>query len=186
MERGGAAGISVLTEPVHFGGSLSYLAKTRPTVNLPILMKDIIVSPIQLEAAKRGGANAVLLIQALFDRGYCDSDVATMIKEAHKLNLEVLLEVHTKEEFNRAQKTSADLVGINNRDLATLTVDLNVTRNILQDEIKEGRIVVSESGINSVADVRFLRKCGAKAFLVGSAVMLADDVEAKVKEFTQA
>ena len=186
MEQGGAAGISVLTEPTHFRGSLGYLAKIRTAVNIPLLMKDIIISPIQLDAAKRGGANAVLLIQGLFERGHCETDAATMIKEAHKRNLEVLLETHTKEEFNRAKESCADLVGINNRDLATLTVNLNVTRDILNGEITKGRIIVSESGINSVADVRFLRKCGAQAFLVGSAVMLVDDMEAKVKELTQA
>jgi indole-3-glycerol phosphate synthase len=186
MARGGAIGISVLTEPKHFCGSLSYLAKVREAVNLPILMKDIIVSPVQLDAAVQTGANAVLLIQALFDRGYCECHASDMIAEAHKRNLEVLLEAHTKEEFNRAAESAADLVGVNNRDLRTLTVDLNVTRDILNNGVANGRIIVSESGINSAADVLFLRGCGAKAFLVGSAVMLADDVEAKVKELVQA
>jgi indole-3-glycerol phosphate synthase len=186
MARGGAVGISVLTEPKHFCGSLGYLAKVREAVNLPLLMKDIIVSPIQLDAAVQAGANAVLFIQALFDRGYCECDVSGMIAEAHRRKLEVLLETHTKEEFNRAVESAADLVGVNNRDLRTLTVDLKVTRDILIDRVANGRIIVSESGINSATDVLFLRGCGAKAFLVGSAVMLADDVEAKVMELVQA
>jgi indole-3-glycerol phosphate synthase len=186
MVRGGAVGISVLTEPQHFCGSLSHLRKVREVVNLPLLMKDIIVSPIQLDAAVQAGANAVLLIQALFDRGYCECHASDMIAEAHKRNLEVLLETHTIEEFNRATESAADLVGVNNRDLRTLTVDLNVTCDILNDGVANGRIIVSESGINSAADVLFLRGCGAKAFLVGSAVMLADDVEAKVKELVEA
>ena len=186
MAKGGAIGISVLAEPKFFCGSLRHLAKVREAVNLPILMKDIIVSPLQLDAAVQVGANAVLLIQALFDRNHCECKAADMIDEAHSRNLEVLLEAHTTVEFNRAVESAADLVGVNNRDLRTLAVDLNVTRDILDGEAANGRIIVSESGINSAADVLFLRGCGAKAFLVGSAIMLADDIEAKVKELVQA
>jgi len=186
MERGGATGISVLTEPKHFCGSIDNLTKIRQTVKLPLLMKDIILETAQLDAALQAGANAVLLIQALFDRGYCQHDIATMIDEAHKRNLEVLLEAHTPEEFNRAVESSADLVGINNRDLRTLEVNLNVTRDILANGVAEGKIIVSESGIESASDVLFLREYGAQAFLVGSAVMTADNVEAKVKELVQA
>ena len=186
MSRGGAIGISVLTEPKFFHGSLSYIAKVREAVTLPILMKDIIISPIQLDAAVQAGANAVLLIQALFDRNYCECDASAMIDEAHKRNLEVLLETHNKTEFSRATESAADLVGINNRDLRTLVVDLNVTRDILSCGISHGKVVVSESGINSAADVQFLQSCGAKAFLVGSAIMLANDIEAKVKELVEA
>lgn len=186
MEKGGAAGISVITEPVHFHGSISNFAKIRAAVNLPLLIKDIIISPMQLEVAKQVGANAVLLIQTLFERGYCELDAHNMIAEAHKLNIEVLLEAHTKEEFVHAVESSADLIGINNRDLATLTVELNVTRDILRNVDSKGKIVVSESGIDSADDIRFLRKSGAHAFLVGSAVMIADDVKNKVKELVQA
>lgn len=183
MEKGGAAGISVLTEPKHFNGSLNYLTQARDTVKLPILLKDIIISPVQLEAASKAGANAALLIQALFDRGYCECDVQEMIAKAHSKNLEVLLETHTSEEFRSAVRTHADLVGINNRNLATLNVDLEVTKRILERNDAEGKIVVSESGINTPADLRFLRECGANAFLVGSAIMSADNIEEKVREF---
>jgi indole-3-glycerol phosphate synthase len=185
MARGGAIGISILTEPKYFGGSLKYLAKIRESVNLPLLMKDIVISPIQLDAAIRVGANAVLLIVGLFDRGYCECDASSMITEAHERNLEVLLEAHTKDEFDTAVASAADLIGINNRDLRTLKVDLKVTRDILINGAANGKTVVSESGINSASEVRFLRSCGANAFLVGSAVMLADDIEAKVKELVQ-
>jgi indole-3-glycerol phosphate synthase len=92
MENGGATGISVLTEPKHFSGSLSYLLKVREAVKLPILMKDIIINPIQLEAASKIGANAVLLIEALFERGYCELNLGEMITQAHARNLEVLVE----------------------------------------------------------------------------------------------
>ena len=186
MEKGGAAGISVLTEPKHFKGSLRLLVEARDAVKLPILMKDIILSPVQLDAASKAGANAVLLIEALFDRGYCECNIYDMIATAHSKGLEVLLETHTVGEFRFAVSTHADLIGINNRDLATLKLNLNVTKRILERNNAEGKIVVSESGINTPADLRFLRECGAYAFLIGSAVMLADNVEEKVKEFVSA
>jgi indole-3-glycerol phosphate synthase len=186
MEKGGAVGISVLTEPKHFKGSLRSLVEARKAVKLPILMKDVILSPVQLDAASKAGANAALLIEALFDRGYCECTIHDMIARAHSAGLEVLLETHTADEFRSAVRTHADLVGINNRDLATLKVDLNVTMRILERNSAEGKIVVSESGINTPADLRFLCKCGAHAFLIGSAVMLADNVEKKVKEFVSA
>lgn len=186
MARGGAAGISVLTEPKHFEGSLSYLAEARRAVQLPLLMKDIIVSSVQLDAAARIGANAVLLIQALYDRGYGEFGVREMIEVAHSRRLEVLLEVHDEDEFQRAIASYADLVGINNRNLRNLRIDLNVTKKRIEDEDIKGKIVVSESGISTAADIRFLNGCGAKAFLIGSAIMSADDVESKIREFTMA
>jgi indole-3-glycerol phosphate synthase len=186
MEKGGAVGISVLTEPKHFNGSLDLLAKARKAVKLPILMKDIILNPVQIEAVSNVGADAILLIQALFDRGYCSCDVHEMMAEAHSRKLEVLLETHNEQEFRFAVDSDADVVGINNRNLATLSVNLTVTQQILKRNEKKGKIVVSESGVKTPADIRFLRECGADAFLVGSALMLAGDVEAKVREFVQA
>jgi indole-3-glycerol phosphate synthase len=126
------------------------------------------------------------LIEALFDRGYCECSVQEMIARAHSQELEVLLEAHTADEFRSAVRTHADLVGINNRNLATLKVDLNVTKEILDRNRIEDKVVVSESGINTPANLRFLRECGAQAFLIGSAVMLAHNVESKVKEFVSA
>ena len=134
MERGGAVGISVLTEPKHFNGSLQTLVETRAAVNLPILMKDIIIIPEQIEVASQIGANAVLLIEALFEKGYCEMSVDKMIAFAHAKGLEVLLETHTEEEFQSAVETDADLVGINNRNLATLKIDLNTTKAILEKQ----------------------------------------------------
>ena len=186
MEKGGAVGLSVLTEPTHFNGSLSSLIKARKTVKLPILMKDIVLSPVQIETASKVGANAVLLIQALFDRGHCDHHINEMITLAHSKNLEVLLETHNEKEFQSAINTDADLIGINNRNLGTLKVDLDVTMQILKNNYDEGKIIVSESGINTPADVRFLRKCGSHAFLVGSAIMRSGNVEEKVKELVHA
>jgi indole-3-glycerol phosphate synthase len=109
-----------------------------------------------------------------------------MVATAHSKNLEVLLETHNENEFHSAVGSDADLIGINNRDLGTLKVDLNVTRRILKNSNAKGKIVVSESGINTLADLRFLRECGAHAFLIGSAIMLSSNVEEKVKEFVHA
>jgi len=186
MENGGAVGISVLTEPKHFKGSLIYLTKVRKAVNLPILMKDIVISPIQLETASKLGANAVLLIATLFERGYCECDVHEMIAQAQSKNLEVLLETHNEDEFRSAVNSNADLIGINNRDLGTLKVDLGVTKRILEKNDAHGKIVLSESGVKTPTDLRFLHECGAHAFLIGLTIMAADNIEERVKEFVAA
>ena len=186
MENGGATGISVLTEPKHFSGSLSYLEKIRKATKLPILMKDIIINPIQLETASRIGANVVLLIEALFEREYCECDIDEMISQAHARNLEVLLETHNESEFQSAINSDADLIGINNRDLRTLEVDIRITERILKRYDTHEKIVVSESGVMTPADLLFLRRCGAQAFLIGSAIMMAGNIEEKVKEFVTA
>jgi len=186
MQRGGAAAISVLTEPKQFNGSLEALAQTRKAVKLPILMKDIVLNPVQVFAASKMGANAVLLIKVLFDRGYGDRTIDEMINGAHMFDLEVLLETHTASEFHAALKTDADLIGINNRNLGTLKTDLNVTKKILTKYHARDKIVVSESGINTSDDIRFLRESGARAFLVGSAIMSSENIEKKVRELVNA
>jgi len=182
MQHGGAVGISVLTEPIYFNGSLQTLIEARAVVELPILMKDIYISKEQIDAAAKLGANAILLIQGLFDKGYCEMDAAEMIAYAHSQGLEVLLETHTEEEYISALRTDADLIGVNNRNLDTLKTDLAITQKILSAQGKQGRVVVSESGIKTSGHLQFLRGCGADAFLVGSSIMLTDDIELKVKE----
>jgi indole-3-glycerol phosphate synthase len=186
MERGGAVGISVLTEPKHFQGSLSTLIQTREVVKLPLLMKDIVIVAEQIEVAAQIGADAVLLIQGLFDKGCCEMSIEKTVAFVHSKGLEVLLETHTEEEFVRAVESDADLVGINNRNLATLKIDLNTTKNVLKKLDNRGKVVVSESGIKTVEDLRFVRESGAEAFLIGSSIMLMDNVEEKVKEFVEA
>jgi indole-3-glycerol phosphate synthase len=182
MQNGGAVGISVLTEPTYFNGSLQTLIQARAAVQLPILMKDIIIYKEQIDAAAKLGANAVLLIQGLFDKGYCELAETEMIAYAHSKGLEVLLETHTEEEYTAALVTGADLIGVNNRNLDTLKNDLATTRQILSAQGKQGRTIVSESGIKTPGHLQFLRGCGADAFLVGSSIMLTDDIEQKVKE----
>ncbi|UCH38231.1 MAG: indole-3-glycerol-phosphate synthase [Candidatus Bathyarchaeota archaeon] len=182
MEAGGAVGISVLTEPKHFMGTLSDFTKVRRQVKLPLLMKDVFLNRDQVDAASTIGADAVLLIQALYDRAYCECTLEEMIDYAHSKGLEVLLETHDSTEFESAMNTTADLIGINNRDLRTLKVDLNNTKTILHKKDVKDRVVVSESGIKTKADIQFLLKAGARAFLIGSAIMKANDVEQKVRE----
>jgi indole-3-glycerol phosphate synthase len=155
-------------------------------VNLPILMKDIILVPEQIDTAAKIGANAVLLIQGLFDKSCCEMSVNKTVAFAHSKGLEVLLETHTEDEFTSAVETDADIIGINNRNLTSLKIDLNTTKKILQENGKRDKIIISESGIKSIADLQFLRSCGADAFLIGSSIMLTDDVELKVKEFVHA
>jgi indole-3-glycerol phosphate synthase len=186
MARGGAAGISVLTEPSHFNGSLHDFILARDTVSLPLLMKDIIVERSQVETAHCIGADAVLLIKSIFDRGYADCSLEAMIDRVHSRNMEVLLEVHTSEEFRDAEGLDADLIGINNRDLKTLKVDLHTTEAILAGHKNSSTMVVSESGIESQADVLFLRRAGARAFLIGTSVMSAENVGLKVRELVEA
>jgi len=186
MIIGGAAGLSVLTEPKHFKGSLSNLIKIREAQSAPILMKDFVLSKVQLKTARRVGASAVLLISTLYSRGYGETELTEMISFAHKEGLEVLLETHTFEEFNAGINMEVDLIGINNRDLKTLRTDLTVTERILRESSLTDVMVVSESGVESADDIRFLRGCGADAYLVGSSIMSSSDPESKVRELVRA
>lgn len=186
MEKGGAVGISILTEPHYFQGNVSYFSEIRKVVSLPLLMKDFIISPIQIDTASNIGADVILLIQALFDRGYSWNTLDELINLAHSYNIEVLLETHTPDEFQRAIKSQADLIGINNRDLTTLKVDLKTTEKILHGYKGQNQLIISESGIESVKHIRFLRETGASAFLVGTAVISALNIEQKVRKLVEA
>jgi indole-3-glycerol phosphate synthase len=186
MEAGGASGISVLTEPKHFRGRLEYLREIRDATELPLLMKDIIISSEQIKVAANLGANVVLLIKAIYDRGYGHVGLDSMVDEAHALGIEVLLETHDIKEFTEALRTEADLVGINNRDLRTLEVNLGATQSILEDHRRGETPIVSESGIRTSGDLLFLRGCGAQAFLIGSVIMASGDVKEAVRGFVTA
>jgi indole-3-glycerol phosphate synthase len=186
MMSSGATAISVLTEPTHFHGSLNYLHRISETLQYPTLMKDVIISPLQVKAAKKMGAAAVLLIYTLYRRGYGDLSLDEMISYVHGEGLEVLLETHTVDEFEAASLTDADIVGINNRDLKTLEIDLSVTERILAEAGHPDKLVVSESGISSAQDIRYLRGCGADAFLVGSSIMATSNLGFKVRELVDA
>ena len=184
MIQGGAIGLSILTQPHLFNGSPEYFQRIRKAVKVPLLMKDIIVDKIQIDAANRIGADCILLIQSIFDKKLA-RDIDEFIFYSHKKGLMVLLESHTKKEFANSVQTNADLLGINNRNLDTLTIDLKTTKNILKDR-KEDRIILSESGIESPKDIKFLRGCGADAFLVGSSIMKSKGINGHVKKLVLA
>lgn len=178
--RSGVVGISVLTEPVHFGGSLPLLAQASQT-GLPTLMKDFIIAPEQIAAAAFYGASAVLVIVTLVQRRHTSLTLEEAIALAHEHDLEVLAEVASVEEFLRAQRTDADMIGINNRDLVTLRTDLRRTEEILR-KVRKDRLVWSLSGIETAQDIQRLRAAGADAFLVGTALMRAQDPAQKLRE----
>ena len=184
MERGGAAALSIITEPKVFRGSLRGLLEAKASTDLPVLMKDIMVSPVQVEAASRLGADGILLIHALFRRGLTEAGLAEMIQLARSKGLQVLLEVHERDEVREAAAVNPDLLGVNNRDLATMKVDLETTRRLLEGY--EGPPVVAESGIEDPSHVRLLRSWGADAVLVGSSIMMSRDVSGKVRELVEA
>ncbi len=180
MISGGSSALSVLTQPYLFNGSPEYFIKIRQSVDVPMLMKDIMIDFIQIDAAKKIGADYMLLIQSLFDQKFL-SNIEEFINYGHKQGLKILLEVHTKQELENALKTNADLIGINNRNLDTLEIDLKTTEEIL-NEYDGDRPILSESGINSPKDIQYLRKCGASAFLIGSSIMKSDNIPEYVKK----
>ena len=184
MITGGAKALSVLTQPYLFNGSPEYFVKIRKNVKIPLLMKDVMIDKIQIDAAKKMGADYFLLIQALFDKDYVDN-MDELIDYGHKNGLKILLESHTKSEFDNAMKTNADIIGINNRNLDTLKINLQTTKQILENSQKS-KIILSESGIKSVNDVKFLRSCGADAFLIGTSIMKSSDIENSVSELVNA
>jgi indole-3-glycerol phosphate synthase len=179
MVNGGASALSVLTQPFLFDGSPELFMKVRKIVKIPMLMKDITVDKIQIDAAKKIGADYFLLIQSLFDKKMV-SEMDELIDYGHKNGVKVLVEAHTSEEFENACKTNADIVGINNRNLDTLKIDLNTTKNILEDS-NPSKVIISESGIESQDDIRFLHKCGAKGYLIGTAIMKNENIEQTVR-----
>jgi indole-3-glycerol phosphate synthase len=179
MVSGGATALSVLTQPYMFDGSPEFFMKVRRNVKIPMLMKDITVDKIQIDAAKKIGADYFLLIQSLFDKRMV-SGMEELIDYGHKNGLKVLVEAHTCEEFENSCKTSADIVGINNRNLDTLKINLDTTKKILEKS-DQSKIIISESGIETADDIRFLHKCGAKGFLIGTAIMKNDNIEETVR-----
>ena len=178
-EQGGAAALSVLTEEAHFGGSLDDLREARAACVLPVLQKDFIVDRYQLYEAAVAGADAVLLIVAALD----DDQLARLLDEAHGLDLDCLVEIHDEPELERALEVDAEVLGINNRDLADFSVDVQTTFELMPD-VPAGKTVVSESGIAERATLEELERVGVDAVLIGEALMRAEDPEAKIRELT--
>jgi indole-3-glycerol phosphate synthase len=171
-ERGGAAALSVLTEGPNFGGSLEDLRAARAASTLPILRKDFIVDPYQLDEASAAGADAVLLIVAALSR----TELAQLHQHATGLGLDALVEVHDDSELERAAAAGARLIGVNNRDLRDFTVDVGRTA-ALASALPPQATLVSESGIVPGADLAPLAAAGVRAVLVGEALMRAADIE---------
>ena len=142
------------------------------------------IDKVQIDAAKKIGADYMLVIQSLYDLKYL-KEIDEFIDYGHKQGLDVLLEVHTKEEFQNALNTEADIIGINNRNLDTLEIDLKTTESVI-DGYEKSRIILSESGINTPEDVQYLKKCGADAFLIGSSIMKSNNIEEQVKKLVSA
>ncbi len=184
MINGGAKALSILTQPYLFSGSPEFFVKIRKEVDVPLLMKDIIIDKIQIDAAKKIGADYILLIQSLFDQGLV-KEIDELLDYGHKNGLKILLESHTRTEFENSLKTEADILGINNRNLDTLELDISNTKRILEGH-KNSKIIISESGIETPKDVRFLHDCGANAFLVGSSIMKSDNIQERVSQLVNA
>lgn len=176
MQNSGATGLSVLSQPFLFNGSVTNVYKARRASTLPILMKDIIVSDIQLKAAKKAGADCILLIKTIFDLNLTESSLETIIEYSRKIGLGIILETHTIDEFREAivlnkKYKQQNLIGINNRNLDTLEISLDTTTNILAETSKSGNVIISESGIQKGPDIVKLLNAGADAFLIGTSLM---------------
>lgn len=173
----GASGISVLTDETYFQGRLDYLTRIRQAVPVPVLRKDFIIDDSQIYEAVVAGADAILLIVAALDQ----EQLVHLLQTAASVQLEVLVEVHNLDELDRALATDARLIGINNRDLKSFTVDLATTEK-LSEQVPEDLVIVSESGIRDRADALRLAAAGVQALLVGETLMRAEDIHAMVDE----
>jgi indole-3-glycerol phosphate synthase len=179
-ERGGAAALSILTEEAHFGGSLEDLREARAACDLPILRKDFTIDPYQLYEAKAAGADAVLLVVGSLD----DDELWDLWSLAQAIDLDAIVEIHDEEELERALEIDCDVIGINNRDLESFTVDIQRTFDLLSD-VPAGKVVVSESGIHDREQIDELELVGIDAVLIGEVLMRAPDPEAAVRELTR-
>ena len=176
LEAGGCAALSILTEPNFFGGSRKDIANVKSAVGVPVLRKDFIIDERQLAETRALGADAVLLIAAVLQE-----HLPEFVDRAIEYGLEPLVEVHNATEAGAAVATGADLIGINNRDLATMTINRSTTRLLSETIRSSGKMIVSESGMRSADDIREL-KSYCDAFLIGSSIMADKRPERKLEE----
>ena len=176
-EKGGASCLSVLTDIDFFQGSDTYLQQARQACSLPVLRKDFIIDPYQVYEARAIGADCILLIVAVLS----DTQLMKLASLAMQLNMDVLVEVHDAEELARALILDLPLIGINNRNLRSFETSLDTTLSLLE-QIPDDRIVVTESGIHTPADVARMRAHNVNAFLVGEAFMKAEEPGEKLRE----
>jgi indole-3-glycerol phosphate synthase len=175
-EAGGAACLSVLTDGPSFRGADADLTAARAACALPCLRKDFLIDPWQVAESRALGADAILVILAIVD----DSLAKELIAEADRLGMDALVETHDESEMNRAAALGANLIGVNNRDLRTFSTDLEVTER-LAELIPASALLVTESGVFSPADAARLERAGARAMLVGEALMRQADIEAATR-----
>ena len=175
-ENGGACAISVLTEEDRFMGSLEDLKTARKAVKLPILRKDFIFDEYQIYEAAEAGADVILLIAAMLE----DKDLQNLYLLAENLGLDVLVEVHTLNELERVKKTGAKIIGINNRDLKTFKVSLDVSRELIK-HAPENALMITESGITTKDEILELRELGFSGFLIGETLMRSGNVENELR-----
>ena len=149
-------------------------------------MKDIIVSDIQIDSAKKMGADCILLIKSIFDSNLAEGSIEKFADYANKKGVQVVFEVHEEQEFREVLKSFIDtrqnLIGINNRDLNDLNVDITTTMNLLKKFDKQKHIIISESGISKANEIQQLKKAGADAFLIGTSIMESSDMASKLSE----
>ena len=176
-ENNGAAAISVLTDEKYFQGKIEYLSEISRVVSIPVLRKDFIIDKYQLYESAAYGADAVLLITAVLTPEQLES----FLKLSKTLQLDCLVEVHDEKEVFKALLAGAEIIGINNRDLATFNVNTDTTRR-LRMLVPQSQIVVSESGIHTKEDVRKMQECKVNAVLVGEALVTAPDIPVRMKE----
>ncbi len=175
-KAGGATCLSVLTDRPYFQGDDTYLQEARAAVDLPVLRKDFMVDPYQIVESRALGADCVLVIMAAVD----DALAADLVAQASALGMDALIEVHDRPELDRALRLPAGLIGINNRNLKTLAVDLATTET-LAPLVPKDRLVVAESGLGTPADLARMARVGARCFLVGESLMRQPDVAAATR-----
>ena len=175
MVAGGAAALSVLTEPDHFGGSVDNLRRIRRAVDVPVLRKDFILREAQLDSVE---SDVILLIAR-----FVGDDLAQLVSAAQARGFQVLVEVHTRAELDSALRAGASIIGINNRDLGRLEVDLSTVERLAPD-VPDDVTLIAESGVSTVADVRRMREAGADGLLIGTAIMDGDP-ETNTGRFTR-
>ncbi|AVQ36261.1 indole-3-glycerol phosphate synthase TrpC [Staphylococcus kloosii] len=170
-EANGANAISILTDEKYFGGSYERLQSLTIQTNLPVLCKDFVVDPIQIDVAKKAGASIILLIVNVLT----DEQLRELYDYAQSLNLEALVEVHDKEELTRAYKLDPEIIGVNNRDLKRFVTDVQHTNEILKER-KDGYYYISESGIHTVEDVESIVDSKIDGLLIGESLMKSDNL----------